>query len=70
MQTIEPVMTFLQGGHDALAYRICLGNYLPEMAHKANDEEELEWAFGMLGMRDKARFLATRYVEGIATLIQ
>ncbi len=70
LQTIDPVMTFLQGGHDALAYRICLGSYLPEMAHKANDEEELEWAFGMLGMRDKARFLATRYVEGIATLIQ
>ncbi|MGM9759826.1 MAG: B12-binding domain-containing radical SAM protein [Parabacteroides sp.] len=70
LQTIDPVIAFLQGKSDTLAYRICHGDYLPQARHHGQEEEELEWAFGTLGLRDKARFLATRYLEELATLIQ
>lgn len=69
-QTISPVIRFLQGKGDTLAYRICNGDYLPEAGRFVMDEEELEWAFGTLGMRDKARHLATLYLEDISDFIQ
>lgn len=69
-QTIDAVIRFLQGKSDALAYRICNGDYLPQAARFTADEEELEWAFGTLGMRDKARHLATLYLEDLSDFIQ
>lgn len=69
-QTIDPTIRFLQGKSDALTYRICNGDYLPEAARFTADEEELEWAFGTLGMRDKARHLATLYLEDLSDFIQ
>lgn len=69
-QTITTVIRFLQGKSDTLAYRICNGDYLPEAARFTADEEELEWAFGTLGMRDKARHLATLYLEDLSDFIQ
>ena len=36
----------------------------------SQNEEELEWAFGTSGLRDKARYLATLYLEDLCDLIR
>lgn len=69
IDTIAPVMAFLQGESDTLAYRIHGGGYLPEAGRFTASEEELEWAFGTMGQRDKARHLATLYLEDLSDLI-
>ncbi|MFT4061453.1 MAG: radical SAM protein [Edaphocola sp.] len=67
--TIEPVMAFLQEQNSMLAHLICTGNYLPEAGRFAQ-MADLEWAFGTMGIRDKARHLATLYLEDLADLIK
>jgi hypothetical protein len=68
INTIDPVIAFLQNGMDTLAHLICNGNYLPE-ASRFHQMADLEWAFGTMGIRDKARHLATLYLEDISDLI-
>lgn len=69
LQTIEPVIRFLQDKDPMLAHLICGGEYLPE-ASRFEQLDDLEWAFGTLGVRDKARHLATLYLEDLADLIK
>ena len=66
--TIEPVISFLQGKNPTLAHLICQDDFLPEAARFAN-LEELDWAFGSMGNQDKAKHLATLYLEDISDLI-
>ncbi|WP_118973092.1 B12-binding domain-containing radical SAM protein [Taibaiella koreensis] len=66
--TIGPVIDFLQDKNPTLAHSICTGNYLPE-ASRFNQLADLEWAFGAMGIRDKARHLATLYLEDLSDLI-
>jgi len=68
IQTIDPVIAFLQGKNNTLAHVICEGNFLPEASRFAQTEE-LEWAFGTMGNRDKAKHLATLYLEDLSDLI-
>lgn len=68
IQTINPVIAFMHGKNDALAHVICEGNFLPE-ASRFNQVEDLDWAFGTIGIRDKARHLATLYLEDLSDLI-
>jgi radical SAM superfamily enzyme YgiQ (UPF0313 family) len=68
IQTIDQVIAFLQDKNLTLAHVICEGNYLPEASRFAQTED-LEWAFGILGTRDKAKHLATLYLEDISDLI-
>lgn len=68
IQTIDQVIAFLQGKNDTLAHVICEGNYLPEASRFAQ-AEDLEWAFGTMGTRDKAKHLATLYLEDLSDLI-
>lgn len=68
IQTIDPVIAFLQGKNDALAHVICDGNFLPEASRFAQTDD-LEWAFGTMGTRDKAKHLATLYLEDLSDLI-
>ena len=70
IDTITAVVAFLQGKNDPLAYRICNQDYLPESDRGSQNEEELEWAFGTSGLRDKARYLATLYLEDLCDLIR
>lgn len=71
IRTIAPVIRLLQGKNDTLAYLIHQEGYLPEAARfrNANNKEDLEWAFGSMGLRDKARYLATLYLEDLSDLI-
>lgn len=66
--TIDAVIAFLQGKNPTLARQICSGNFLPE-ASRFNQLDDMEWAFGSMGMQDKAKHLATLYLEDISDFI-
>ena len=68
IQTIDPVIAFLHTKNDVLAHVICDGNFLPE-ASRFGQVEDLEWAFGTMGIMDKAKHLATLYLEDLSDLI-
>ena len=68
IQTIDQVIAFLQEKNVTLAHVICEGNYLPEASRFAQTDD-LEWAFGTMGNRDKAKHLATLYLEDLSDLI-
>ncbi len=66
--TIDSVISFLHDENPSVAHLICERNFLPE-ASRFEQTEELEWAFGTMGIRDKARHLATLYLEDLSDLI-
>ena len=76
--TIQSVIAFLQGRDSTLAHRITSRQYLPEGPRFASlevyvDEEggdPLAWAFGALGLNDKAKHLATLYLNDLADLLR
>ena len=68
IQTIDQVISFLQGKNGLLAHLICKGDFLPQASRFLN-KEDLEWAFGTMGIYDKAKHLATLYLEDISDLI-
>ncbi len=67
--TIDPVIRFLKNRNPTLAHSICDRSYLPE-ASRFQQLEDLDWAFGTMGIHDKARHLATLYLEDLGDLIQ
>lgn len=68
IQTIDAVMLFLQGKNPSLALAICQEHFLPE-ASRFNELSDLDWAFGSMGTQDKAKHLATLYLEDLSDLI-
>src|SRR5690606_4115915 len=66
--TIDPVIRFLQYKNPTLAYNICDGNFLPQ-AGRFDQLDDMECAFGTLGIQDKERHLATLYLEDLGDLI-
>ena len=67
--TIEPVISFLQNKNPTLAHSICDREYLPE-ASRFKTLDDMEWAFGSMGIHDKARHFATLYLEDLSDLIK
>ena len=65
---IDAVISFLQGHNPTLSHLICQEDFLPE-ASRFEQLEELEWAFGTMGTQDKAKHLATLFLEDISDLI-
>ena len=68
IKTIDAVISFLQGKNPTLALQICQEDFLPEASRFA-ELEELDWAFGVMGTQDKAKHLATLYLEDISDFI-
>ena len=68
IKTIDAVISFLHDTNPTLAHLICERNYLPE-ASRFEQLEDLEWAFGTMGIRDKARHFSTLYLEDISDII-
>lgn len=66
--TIEPVIAFLQNKNPTLARQICSANFLPE-ASRFSQLDDMEYAFGSMGIQDKAKHLATLYLEDISDYI-
>lgn len=77
--TIGPAIAFLQGRDPTLANRIAGRGFLPEGerfaaldVYVSDDEggDPLAWAFGALGSQDRARHLATLYLNDIADVLR
>lgn len=64
---IDAVIAFLQSKDNTYAYAINNGA-LPK-AKRFNIQQDLEWHFGADGIQDKARFLATLFIEDIGDFI-
>ena len=80
LTTISPAIRFLQGRDPSLAHRIASRRYLPEGPRFASLEhgidnpqsegDALNWAFGALGLQDRAKHLATLYLNDLADVIR
>lgn len=68
IKTIDQVILFLQNQNPTLARQICTMNFLPE-ASRFNQLDDMEFAFGNMGMQDKAKHLATLYLEDLSDYI-
>ncbi len=80
--TIGLVIAFLQGRDSTLAHRIAARELLPEGPRFAALEvyvdaalseeggDPLAWAFGALGVQDKARHIATLYLNDLADVLR
>jgi len=69
IRTIDEVVLFLQGKRSTLAHLISGRSFLPEAGRFAQ-AEDLKWAFGSMGIQDKAKYLATMYLEDLSDLIK
>ncbi len=69
INTIDATMAFLQGKQPTLAHLISSRNFLPEASRFAQ-LDDLNWAFGTMGTADKAKHLATMYLEDLSDLIK
>jgi radical SAM superfamily enzyme YgiQ (UPF0313 family) len=77
--TIDSAIAFLQGRDATLAHRINTRRFLPEGARfdaleaylpREEGGDPLAWAFGALGLADRARHLATLYLDDIADVLR
>ncbi|MCK6390606.1 MAG: radical SAM protein [Azonexus sp.] len=77
--TIAPAIAFLQGRDPAIGHRIASRTLLPEgprfrqsLDNYIDDEggDPLDWAFGLLGVQDRARHLATLYLNDLADVLR
>jgi hypothetical protein len=69
LQTIDSVISFLQGKLPTMAYQIASGKFLPK-GNRFNQIDDLQWAFGTMGIQDKAKHFATLYLEDLGDFIQ
>lgn len=69
IRTIDSVIHFLQGKNPSLAHRISGRHFLPE-ASRFQQLDDLQWAFGSMGLQDKAKHLATMYLEDLSDFIK
>lgn len=68
IRPLDNIIAFLQGHNDTFARQICTDNFLPQ-ASRFDQIDDLEWAFGNMGMQDKAKHLATLYLEDLSDFI-
>ncbi|GAB2181879.1 radical SAM protein [Denitratisoma sp. agr-D3] len=79
--TVEPALAYLQGRDPTLAHRIAGRNFLPEGPRfdsldayldpqDPDGGDPLAWAFGALGSSDRARHLATLYLNDLADVLR
>ncbi|WP_281848042.1 B12-binding domain-containing radical SAM protein [Olleya namhaensis] len=68
LQPLDAIILFLQGKNQTLARQICTTNFLPQ-ASRFEQLEDMDWAFGEMGMQDKAKHLATLYLEDLSDFI-
>jgi hypothetical protein len=75
---VGPAIAFLQGRDPTLAHRIATREFLPEgprfaplgQYEVADGGDALAWAFGALGTYERARHLATLYLNDLADVLR
>ncbi len=84
VDTVDSVVRFLQGRDPTLALRIAGREFLPEGPRFAplgpgpqggqdiggETEDPIGWAFGGLGHADRAKYLASLYIDDLADIIR
>ena len=76
--TVSATVAFLQGQDNTLSHRIAGRSFLPEGPRFASLDvyeddgtgDPLAWAFGALGQHDRAKHLATLYLNDIADVLR
>jgi radical SAM superfamily enzyme YgiQ (UPF0313 family) len=78
--TVSSAIRFLQGRDPSLAHRIASRRYLPEgprfvaleyyTDREPGEGDALDWAFGALGLQDRAKHIATLYLNDLADVIR
>ncbi|NCT18968.1 MAG: radical SAM protein [Flavobacteriaceae bacterium CG2_30_34_30] len=68
LQPLEEVIRFLQGKNSTFSRQICTKNFLPR-ASRFEQLDDMDWAFGSMGMQDKAKHIATLYLEDLSDFI-
>jgi radical SAM superfamily enzyme YgiQ (UPF0313 family) len=77
-RTIAPVIAFLQGRDSTMAHRIAARGLVPEGPRFASLDvyeddgsgDPLGWAFGALGVQDRARHIATLFLNDLADVLR
>jgi radical SAM superfamily enzyme YgiQ (UPF0313 family) len=75
LDTVDGVVRFLQGRNPSLALRIAGRELLPEgprfaPLHADDGDELLGYAFGGLGTTDRAKYLASLYIDDLADAVR
>lgn len=78
LAVVDAAVRFLQGRDPSLALRIASRDFLPEGPRFAaidrmpigEAEDPLDWAFGKLGLADRAKYLASLYLDDLADLFR
>jgi hypothetical protein len=68
LKSLDDVILFLQGKNQTFARQICTREFLPQ-ASRFEQLDDMDWAFGNMGMQDKAKHLATLYIEDLSDFI-
>ena len=75
--SVDRVIAFLQGRDPTLAMRIVTREFLPEGSRfkpvhdtDAQGEDGLALAFGSLGIADRAKYLASLYIDDLADVVR
>jgi hypothetical protein len=68
LKSIEPIIAFVQGQNQSLARQICTSDFLPQ-ASRFDQADDMETAFGLMGFQDKAKHIATLYLEDVSDFI-
>lgn len=66
LAAIAPTVAFLQGREPQLAHRLCAGSLLPELSPPPAEIDEF---FGSMGVHDRARYLASRFLADLSAFI-
>jgi len=69
LKTVDSVISFLQGKNQTFARQICTDAFLPQ-ASRFEQLDDLNYAFGEMGLQDKAKHLATLYLEDLSDFIK
>ena len=79
LSTVEPAVSFLQGRNDAAGWLIARRGLLPEGPRFAalapegtglDEEEALTELFGSLGVTDRAKLIASLYLDDLADVVR
>ncbi|MBI1301117.1 MAG: radical SAM protein [Alphaproteobacteria bacterium] len=68
LQVIDEVIGFLQGTNPTFARQLSTENFLPR-ASRFETLDDIEYAFGIMGMQDKAKHYATLFLEDLSDFI-
>ena len=80
INSVEPVVRYLQGKDPSLALRIVKRDFLPEgprfasldpeqSSEESDGGDPLQWAFGAFGIQDRAKYLASLFIDDLADVI-